>query len=422
MLAWRGLALGVLGQTTATVVIAGPAFLIPFLRSAYGFSLTLSGTAAAATSVGMVLTLVAWGALADRLGERLVIAAGLLGAALATGLGLLLALDGRLAEPLPLFCVLALAGAAGASVNSATGRVVAGWFPRERRGLAMGIRQMSQPLGTGIAALLVPAAAARWDLPGFFALATVLAAVSGIACWLGVVDPPRPARTELPAAASAAGPASAADPAQAADAAPAADTASAGASSNPYRGSSFLHRIHLVSALLVIPQFTFVTYGLVWLIDVQQMEAHTAGLVVGAAQLVGAGGRIAMGGLSDLAPSRMFVLRLVALAAAVLTGAVAAASLGVWPVLGAVLLVLASTASVADNGLAFTSIAEAAGHRWSGKALGIQNTGQHIVSSGVGPLVGALITGLGYPAALACVAAVPVVASLLVPRHDVERP
>src|SRR5699024_12031482 len=42
---------------------------------------------------------------------------------------------------------------AAASVNSASGRVVMGWFPRHRRGLAMGIRQMSQPLGTSIAAV-----------------------------------------------------------------------------------------------------------------------------------------------------------------------------------------------------------------------------------------------------------------------------
>jgi MFS family permease len=400
VLGWRGLALGVLGQTTATIVLVGPSFLIPLLRDA-GYSLTLAGTAAASTSFGMVLTLVAWGALADRRGERLVIAAGLLGAAAITGLGVVLSRAGMLVHPLSLICLLALAGAACASVNSATGRVVAGWFSRERRGLAMGIRQMSQPLGTGIAAVTVPAVAALWGITGFLVLAAVLAAVSGAACWAGVVDPPRPARAEVE------------DPDDLPTGAP--------ASVNPYCGDSFLLRIHAVSALLVIPQFTFMTYGLVWLMDVQRMEAHTAGLVVGVAQLVGAAGRIVMGGLSDRAPSRMFVLRIVALAAAVLTGAVAATSLGVMPVLGAVVLVLASAASVADNGLAFTSIAEAAGSRWSGKALGIQNTGQHLVSSGVGPVVGALVTAAGYPLALACVAGVPVVASLLVPRKDVER-
>jgi sugar phosphate permease len=40
-----------------------------------------------------------------------------------------------------------LGGAAAASTNAASGRVVAGWFTRSRRGLAMGIRQMAQPLG-----------------------------------------------------------------------------------------------------------------------------------------------------------------------------------------------------------------------------------------------------------------------------------
>jgi sugar phosphate permease len=39
---------------------------------------------------------------------------------------------------------------AAASSNSASGRLVVGWFPPERRGLAMGIRQTAQPLGVGL--------------------------------------------------------------------------------------------------------------------------------------------------------------------------------------------------------------------------------------------------------------------------------
>jgi MFS family permease len=111
----------------------------------------------------------------------------------------------------------------------------------------------------------------------------------------------------------------------------------------------------------------------------------------------------------------------VAWSAAVLTASVAVVSLGVVPVLAGVLFGLASAASVADNGLAFTSIAEAAGVRWSGKAMGIQNTGQHVLSAVVGPGIGGLISAVGYPIALGAVAVVPVVASFLVPRRDIER-
>jgi len=44
---------------------------------------------------------------------------------------------------------LLLGGMAAASSNSASGRLVVGWFPPEQRGLVMGIRQTAQPLGVG---------------------------------------------------------------------------------------------------------------------------------------------------------------------------------------------------------------------------------------------------------------------------------
>ncbi len=420
MLAWRALVLGSLAQAIVTIVVAGPAFLIPLLREKEAFSLATAGTAAAATSLGMVFTLVLWGAIADRRGERLALSAGLLLCAAATALGVVLAQAGALHQPLPLIGVLALAGAAGGSVNSASGRVVAGWFPRSQRGTAMGARQMAQPLGTAIAAVLVPPLADTMGVFGFFLVTSGLCLGIGIGCWLGVVDPPRPSRTGLPAPDAVEGSGADADGSPAAqEPAPAPRPA---ADANPYRADSFLVRIHASSALLVIPQFAFATFGLVWLMDSQGMAAATAGLVVGAAQLAGAGARFAMGRVSDLAPSRVVVLRIVAWVACVLSVLVAAMSSGILPVLAAVVFILASAASVADNGLALTSIAEAAGHRWSGKAMGIQNTGQHILGAGVGPALGLLITVGGYPAAMLCVAVAPAVASFLVPKADVERP
>src|SRR5699024_10003077 len=78
---------------------------------------------------------------------------------------------------------------------------------------------------------------------------------------------------------------------------------------NPYRDDSFLWRIHAVSALLVTPQFAFSTYGLVWLIAVQGIGASAAGAIVAAAQIVGALGRMVVGGLPDRTGSRRDRLR-----------------------------------------------------------------------------------------------------------------
>jgi MFS family permease len=87
----------------------------------------------------------------------------------------------------------------------------------------------------------------------------------------------------------------------------------------------------------------------------------------------------------------------------------------------AVVLLIATWVSVADNGLAFTSVAEAAGPAWSGRATGLQNTGQFLMASAVGPVVGALIAAVGYPLAFLVVAAAPAAAVPLVPPRAAER-
>jgi hypothetical protein len=109
-------------------------------------------------------------------------------------------------------------------------------------------------------------------------------------------------------------------------------------------------------------------------------------------------------------------LRWVALAAMALLLLTAGAGVIHWPVAVAITYILASCASVADNGLAFTAVAELAGHRWSGRALGVQNTGQFLVAAAVPPLVGALIGVVGYAGAFALVALAPAVAVPLTPR------
>jgi MFS family permease len=74
---WLMLALGVIAQASTTVLVSTPAFLIPLLHTERGLSLAAAGMLAATPTLGMVVTLIAWGALTDRIGERRVIAAGL---------------------------------------------------------------------------------------------------------------------------------------------------------------------------------------------------------------------------------------------------------------------------------------------------------------------------------------------------------
>lgn len=386
--AWRMLALGVGAQVAATILVAAPAYLIPLLHLQRGLPLAEAGLLTAAPNFGTVLTLVAWGALADRYGERWVLGGGL-------GLAAVFALAGGAVAPgyAALGVLLLCGGAAAASANAASGRVVAGWFPRSRRGTAMGIRQMGQPLGVAVTALAVPALAGHFGIGAALLLSGAVTCLAGGACAAGVVNPPRPAP-----AAGAGG--------------------QLPETRNPYRGSLFLGRIHLLSALLVVPQFTLSIFGLVFLITVLHWNATAAGAVIAVAQFVGAFGRIGVGSASDRVGSRVRVLRYVAVSGVVAMLALAGSGALRWSVVCAVVLIIASAVSVADNGLSFTSVAEAAGPAWSGKALGIQNTGQFIVAAAVGPGVGALIAAVGYPVAFALVALTPLLSIPLVPPRD----
>lgn len=384
--AWRILTLGVAAQAAGTFLVSTPAFLLALWHSRDGMSLAQGGLLASAPTFGMVLTLVIWGAAADRFGERRVISSGLVLTAL---FALLAAFSSGY---LWLGIALVLGGAAAASANAASGRVVVGWFPRHRRGLAMGIRQMSQPLGVAAAAIVVPPLATRFGVDVPLLLAAAVTGALAIACFVGIQNPPR--------------------------------TSSAVGSdrpvpiSNPYVGNAFLARIHTLSVLLVVPQFTLSIFGLVWLTVELGWTATAAGAVIAASQFVGALGRIAVGALSDRLGSRVRPLRWVAVSGVAVMLALSAFAAVQWGAAAAVMFILATTVSVADNGLAFTSVAEAAGPAWSGKALGIQNTGQFVAASAVGPGVGALITLVGYPLALGLVAIAPLAAVFLVPARD----
>jgi MFS family permease len=380
----------VFAQTATTIVTTTPAFLIALLHTTQGLSLAQAGLLASAPTVGLLLTLIAWGAAADRWGERGVLVAGLLvcGAAMACAM----AVHGYV----PLGIALIVAGMGGACTNAASGRIVIASFSRERRGLAMGIRQVCQPLGTAIGALTVPPLVASGSVtPALaFGMAAVLAACVG--CAVIIIDPARPAR----------------------------DAAGVEAA-NPYRGSSTLWQIHAVSSFLVAPQFTMSIFGLVWLQTALHFPAFAASAIVAAAQFLGAAGRIGSGVLSDRVGSRLRPLRWVAVASAVAmlatagAGALGARSTAL-AVVAAACYIIASCISVADNGLAFIAVAELAGPYWSGRALGTQNTAQNVAGALTGPLVGALIGAIGYPLAFALVAIAPVAAAPLVPSASRE--
>jgi sugar phosphate permease len=283
---WWILGLGMTAQAASCVFLYGLPYLVPALRHQLGLSLTGASTLATAPLIGIIVALVAWGAAADRYGERIVITAGL---AIAGGC---LVAASTTRTPVSLGILLACAGLGGASVNAASGRLVLGWFSASERGLAMGARQTAQPLGTMLAAATLPPLAARAGLSAAILACGALCLAAAAAVALFAADPPRPRRSNDP------------------------DTSPA---RNPYR-SPGLWRIHAASTLLVVPQFATTGFALEYLVASRGWSAVEAGRVIAVANLAGALSRLAAGRWSDLAGSRLRPMRTLAVVVTVVVG------------------------------------------------------------------------------------------------------
>src|SRR5581483_1698429 len=174
MAARRGvvLAAGTFAQTSQAAAYSGLAVLAPTLRHRYDLSLSQVGVMLGVANVGSMLTLLAWGLAADRMGERATATVGLAGAAAG------LAFAAYAPDFAVLVAALSIAGAFGASVNTATGRAVTSWFRRHERGFALGIRQTAVPIGGFLAALALPPIA---DHSGSRAALVALAGLSAVA-------------------------------------------------------------------------------------------------------------------------------------------------------------------------------------------------------------------------------------------------
>jgi sugar phosphate permease len=359
---------GVAAQAAYSALGTGVAVLVPQLRAEYGLSLTEIGLLLAATSGGMVLTLLAWGLLTDRVGERVVVALGL-GAA-----GLAFVAAAMLPPFAVVFALLTLAGMSGASVSAASGRAVMGWFGPDQRGFALGIRQTAVPLGWAVAALTLPWIVAAGGL------AAGLAAL-GAGCLVGAAvgvallhDPPR-------------------------------EVLEVGDPARPLRDRR-LWRLSAGSTLYVVAQIVLTGFLVVYLHDERGFSVSAAAAVLAAVSVAGGALRIALGALSDRLATRIVPLAGIGL---VLAGAVALAALladaSSWVLVPA--LAAAGAVSSSWNGLSFTAAAELAGRGQAGAALGFQQTALALGCAVAPAPFAALVGATSWQAGFACLAALP---------------
>ncbi|BCB76249.1 MFS transporter [Phytohabitans flavus] len=374
---WAVLCAGTAAQITAGAFIQGLPAIGPVLRTELGLSLAAVGVVLACPMLGVVSALLLWGRICDRWGEHNTMGVGL---ALA---GLLMATAASVTpSAVAVAVLLAVAGAATASVCVASGSAVMAWFPKERRGLAMGVRACGLPAGAALAAATLPIVAHHATLSAAFGVLSAACLVAGIVVVTVVREPdggvPLPVR--------------------------------GGGKSTV--GDPRLLRLSLASGLLVLPQVGITALLALFLVEHRGADVATASAMVTMAQLSGVASRIGAGVWSDAIGSRLRPVQIVAVAAvplALLTAMlVDAPSL---PFVGTLLLLCATI--LCWNGLAFSAAGELAAPGYAATALAVQNTAIFGGSMLAAPLGAALAQYTSWQVAFAALA-LPAAAAALV--------
>jgi sugar phosphate permease len=373
---WAVLAAGTTAAAAGSALFIGPAVLAPEIRAEFDASVSEVGVLLGSLWVGTTTTLLAWGLLADRLGERAVLGAGL-GAA-----GLLAIVAGTIAGFWPFLVVLFLAAAAGASVNAASGRAVMQWFGPAERGLALGIRQTAIPLGIGLSAVVLPAIDAAGGLRASFAFLGGLAVAAAVVAVVVVRE------------------------------APVRDTELEGDAIEWTLRDSRLWTLSIGSGLYLSAQIPLMSFSVLFLHDAHGVSTTRAGGVLAAFQAAAVVSRIAAGRLSDRIGSRIRPLRWIGVASAAglfVTSLVAENAL--WAAIAAI--VLAGAVSMSWNGLSLTAAAELAGRAKSGAAIGFQQTTLGVIGVFVPILFANLVEATSWRAGFAAAALGPLAGSWL---------
>jgi MFS family permease len=377
---WIVLGVSTAAQASQSGAWAGLAVMGPALRDSYDLSLFQVGVVFAAPSVGLMLTLLPWGFLADRFGERRTAAVGLTGSAGGL-LGASYAPDFG-----SLIVCLWLAGVFGAATNSATGRAVMRWFGHEKRGFALGIRHMAVPIGGFTSAVGIPLLLHVWGLRG--ALLGLAVVVLGAALATSAAFRPM--------------------------AAPMFEPTSGENLRRPLQDRS-IWRLSLGSSILGCAQVAVLGFVVLFLETARHFSDRRAAGVLAAIYVAGACGSLAAGRLSDRLGLRIGLIRRVALANAFAIGALAAL-IGATPWLLVPALIISGALTMSWNGLSFAAAVEMAGLARSGVAIGLQQTVSAIAVSLTPLLFAPLVDSVSWQVAYGVAAVFPLAALVVLKR------
>lgn len=383
---WRILALILTVQTVANIGPMGLPAIAPLIREDLRLSLIQAGSFLSAYYVGPILMSLPAGWLADRWGIRQTMVAG----------QFLIALGLMAAAFAPSFAVLAgltiVAGIGYGMLNPTSTKAVIAWFPQRQRATAVGLKQTGLPFGGVLGAILLPllGLAVGWRAAVMASAAWIL--VLGVATLFLYRDPPGLPPSSPPGAS---------------------------ALIRAVLGAADLWWVSLATLIFAVLQTVWLSFLVLYLHEVVRLSVVSAAGYLAQAQITGILGRVAFGVLSDrlFGGRRRIVLFLAGIGSMVCSVTIAATGPGTPSWLLSLLALTFGFVGIGWNGVQHTLMAELAGPRAAGTALGL---GLAVSSLGVtlGPPVfgWAVERAGGYRGAWVGLAATMVLALLLLTR------
>ncbi|HEY1609779.1 MAG TPA: MFS transporter, partial [Paraburkholderia sp.] len=267
---WIVLGVAALAQTAASITAQGIYTLIPSLQTAFHLSEAVGALSVSALNGGQIVTMLMLGWLIDRFGERYVVAFSMVMMGCSAVVG---------ATVSPSYAVLlfflVLVGTAYASVQPGGTRAIVRWFPPNERGMATGVRQAGLPLGTAIAAMVLPVVAIAYSWRAALLLQGAIGIAGGIL--FGLLH--RDGRNIAGA--------------------PAAAPPNLLKAIKLVAGYSALWPVMLAGAAMVTFQYTFATHAIPFIAARFHYSVVAAALLFSISQWLGIAGRVGLAWISD---------------------------------------------------------------------------------------------------------------------------
>ncbi len=351
----RIIALILTAQTVANVGPLGIPAIASLIRADLGLTLAQAGSFLSAYYIGPALVSLPAGTLVDRWGVKrmlvlgqIVIAVGLLAASTASSY-------------VPFTLLLIGAGFGYGILNPTSTKAVIGWAPIAQRATLVGVKQVGLPLGGMLGAALLPALALAVGWRRAVVVSAAVIALGAVASLLVYHDPPdAPLPPLVPG--------------------------SRGAVASVLT-SRDLWLVSLATAIFAAMQTVWMSYLVLYLQGAVGLSLMAASRLLALAQLGGMTGRVLFGILSDrlFGGRRRLPLVLAGVGSAVCTIIIASTGAGASTTGLSVLAFLFGVVGIGWNGVQQTWMAELAGPRAAGTAVGL---GLGVASAGVtlGPL------------------------------------